>query len=86
MTTLKLLYAARRLQRTERTIERAMGKADSARATLRLAASQTEDGRLDVGSYRIRVAADGEVTLTQWAMVPINQLTFPGMVPSRQEG
>ena len=63
---------------------RAQDTADAARATLQAAASQTDDGQLTAGMYRIAVDTAGFVEGTLLPMLRGDQLELPlnGYSPS----
>jgi hypothetical protein len=77
MDAIKIWRAARRLHRAEQMMTRAQASADTARATLQVAASQTEGGQLTAGMYRISVDTTGFVAVTLLPMLRGDQLELP---------
>ena len=77
MDAIKVWRAARRFYRAEQLMARAQASADAARATLQVAASQTDDGRLTGGGYRIVVDSSGAVAVTMLPMLRGDQLELP---------
>jgi hypothetical protein len=79
MDAIKVWRAARRFYRSEQLIARAQARADAARATLQVAASQTDDGHLTAGMYRILVDDTGVVVVTALPMLLLrgDQLELP---------
>jgi hypothetical protein len=69
MEAIRVWRAARRFYRAEQLMARAQASADAARATLQVAASQTDDGQLTAGMYRIAVAETGIVVVTALPML-----------------
>ena len=77
MDSLKIWRAARRLYRAEAVIARAQASASAARSVLVEAASQSDDGMLSAGCYRVSVPGDGQVTVTLIPMLRGDQLELP---------
>jgi hypothetical protein len=77
MDAIKVWRAAKRFYRAEQLMARAQASADAARATLRIAASQTEDGRLAAGQYQIAVDQSGFVAISLLPMLRGDQLELP---------
>jgi hypothetical protein len=79
MDAIKVWRAARRLYRAEQLTARARDSADAAGAILQIAASQTDDGQLTAGMYRIVVDTAGFVEVTLLPMLRGDQLELPLM-------
>jgi hypothetical protein len=77
MDSIKIWRAARRLYRAEQLMARAQASAEAAKATLQVAASQTEDGRLAAGQYQIAVDQSGFVAVSLLPMLRGDQLELP---------
>lgn len=77
MDSIKLWRAARRLYRSEIRIEQLQSSAESARNSLRVALGQTEDGQVVAGGYKVSLASQGQVIVTQLPMLRGDQLDLP---------
>ena len=77
MDSIKLWRAARRLYRSEIRITQLQESADSARNALVSALGQTEDGQLVAGGYRVCLASDGSMVVSQLPMLRGDQLDLP---------
>lgn len=77
MDSIKLWRAARRLYRAEIRIAQLQESADSARNALAVALTQTDDGQLLAGGYKIRLGSEGSVVVTQLPMLRGDQLDLP---------
>jgi hypothetical protein len=86
MDSIKIWRAARRFYRAEHLMARAQASADAARATLQVAASQSDDGGLTAGGYRIVVDTSGAVAVTILPMLRGDQLDLPYGGESRFRG
>jgi hypothetical protein len=77
MDSIKIWRAARRLYRAEQLMARAQDSANAAKAILQIAASNTDDGQLTAGIYRIAVDTTGVVDVTLLPMLCGDQLELP---------
>lgn len=77
MDSIKIWRATRRLYRAEQLMARAKANANPAKAILRIAALQTDDGQLTAGMYRIAVDAAGFVEVALLPMLRGDQLELP---------
>ena len=77
MDSIKLWRAARRLYRSEIRMAQLEASADAARNALRMALGQTDDGHLVAGGYKVSLARQGQVIVTQLPMLRGDQLDLP---------
>lgn len=83
MDSIKVWRSARRLWRAEVRMAQLQASADAARNSLRVALGQTDDGQVVAGGYRVCLASDGQVVVSQLPMLRGDQLDLPLDATSR---
>jgi len=73
----RLMTAARTYNRAQATMVRAQNRAERAAGLLRGAAATAPDGRLAVGTWRVRLDQQGGLTVAATPQVPVDQLPLP---------
>ncbi|HUY98121.1 MAG TPA: hypothetical protein VMW47_10970 [Verrucomicrobiae bacterium] len=75
--SLRLVTAAQQYARAHATLTRAQARADRAAGLLCGAAAQAPDGRLVIGPWRVRLAADGGLDVRAVPGLSGDQLPLP---------